>query len=185
MSTIIAGRFDQQAGVEEARAELLRAGFSEEQVTSFYVNPPGQHDLTPVGGDEIESPGAEHSRHGLAQGGVAGGVVGAALGTAGIPVLGPVGPLVGAMVGAHIGDLAGSLSEMDDDGGSGNTAGLPYRRSGMLLAILADDPDAEDRAIRLLRALHAQDIERAQGTIANGDWEDFNPLQPPSLVDMH
>jgi len=185
MSNIIAGRFDQQSGVEEARAEILRAGFAEEQVTTFYVNPPGQHDLTPVGGDEIKSHGAAHSAHGLAQGGMVGGAVGAALGTASIPVLGPVGPLVGALLGTHVGDLAGSLSEMEDDGGSGNTAGSPFRRSGMMLAILADDPDAEDRAIRLLHALHAQDIERAQGTIANGDWEDFNPLQPPSLVDFH
>lgn len=181
MSNIIAGRFEQQAAIEEARAEILRAGFAEEQVTSFYLNPPGQHDLTPIGGDEVESHGAEHSGHGIGRGGIAGGAVGAAVGATSIPVLGPVGPMVGALVGAHVGDLAGSLSEMEDDG---NTT-LPYRRSGMMLAIQADDPDAEDRAIRLLHALHAQDIERAQGTIANGDWEDFNPLQPPALVDLH
>lgn len=183
MSNIIAGRFDQQAMVEEARAEFLRAGFAEEQVTSFYVNPPGQHDLTPIGGDEVESHGAGHSRHGIGRGGLTGGAVGAAVGATSIPVLGPVGPIVGALVGAHVGDLAGSLSEMDDDGNSSNT--LPYRRAGMMLAVLAPDPDAEDRAIRLLHALHAQDIERAEGTIANGDWEDFNPLQPPALVDLH
>lgn len=183
MSNIIAGRFDQQTRVEEARAEILRAGFAEEQITTFYVNPPGQHDLTPVGGDEIKSHGAAHSAHGLAQGGMVGGAVGAALGTASIPVLGPVGPLVGALLGTHVGDLAGSLSGMEDDGGNPTT--LPYRRSGMMLAILADDPDAEDRAIRLLHALHAQDIERAQGTIANGDWADFDPLQAPALVDLH
>ena len=180
MSNIIAGRFIEQSQMEAAREEALRAGFAEEQVTSFFVNPPGQHDLTPIGGDEIESHGAGHSGHGISRGGLSGGAVGAAVGAATIPVLGPVGPLVGALVGAHVGDLAGSLSEMEDDG-----ANTPYRRSGMMLAILADDPDAEDRAIRLLHALHAEDIERAQGTIANGDWEDFNPLQPPALVDLH
>lgn len=182
MSNIIAGRFEQQTLVEEARAEILRAGFAEDHVTTFYVSPPGQHDHTPLGGDEIESRGAEHSERGLAEGSLAGGALGATVGVATFPVLGPVGPIVGALVGAHVGNLAGSLSEMEDDG-SGTT--LPYRRSGMMLAVSADDPDAEDRAIRLLRALHAQDIERAQGTIADGDWKDFNPTQPPRLVELH
>ncbi len=183
MSNIIAGRFDQQTLVEEARAEILRAGFEEIEVSTFYVNPPGQHDLTAVGGDEIESPGAEHSERGIARGGLAGGAVGAAVGATTIPVLGPVGPLVGALVGAHIGNLAGSLGEMEDDG-SGTTR-RPYRHAGMMLAVTADTPEEEDRAIRVLRSLNAHDIERAQGTIANGDWEDFDPLQPPRLVELH
>ena len=181
MANIIAGRFDQQTSADEARAEILRAGFSEDQVSTFYVSPPGQHDMTPFGGDEMESHGA-HTRRGIAEGGLAGGAVGATIGAATIPLVGPVGPIVGALVGAHVGNLAGPLSETDDDGDGGT---LPYRRSGMMLAILAGNQDEEECAVRVLRALNAQDIERAEGTIANGDWEDFDPLQPPHLVDLH
>lgn len=183
MSNIIAGRFDQQTMAEQARNEILRAGFPEELVTTFYVNPPGQHDLYRVGGDEDESAGAEHSERGLAKGAAAGGVIGAAIGAATIPVFGPVGPLAGAFVGAHVGDLAGTLNEMKDDGQAAEDYGLPYRRAGMMLAVRADNAEQEDRAISLLRSLHAQDIERAQGTIANGDWEDFDPLTPPTLIE--
>ena len=28
----------------------------------------------------------------------------------------------------------------------------------------------------------AADIERANGTIADGDWKDFNPVEPPTLI---
>ncbi|TCS35574.1 hypothetical protein EDC30_11042 [Paucimonas lemoignei] len=183
MGNIIAGRFDQQISADEARAEILRAGFAEEQVSTFYVSPPGQHDMTLIGGDEIKSHGAEHTERGIAKGGIAGGVVGAVIGAATMPVIGPVAPVVGALVGAHVGDLAGSLSETEDDGTESGT--LPYRRSGMMLAISAASEDEEARAVRVLRELQALDIERAEGTIANGDWEDFDPLQPPRLVDLH
>lgn len=182
MANIIAGRFDQLTSADEARAEILRAGFNEEQVTTFYVNPPGQHDMTPIGGDEIESEGAEHTERGIRKGGLAGGAVGVAVGLATMPAIGPIAPLVGALVGAHGGDLAGSLSETEDDGGANS---LPFRRAGMMLAVTAGSQDEEERAVRVLRALNAQDIERAEGTIANGDWEDFDPLQPPRLVDLH
>jgi hypothetical protein len=182
MGHIIAGRFDQLNSADEARAEILRAGFSEEQVSTFYVSPPGQHDMTDMGGDELKSHGAEHTERGLSKGGIAGGVLGAAVGAVTMPLIGPVAPVVGALVGAHVGDLAGSLSETDDDGESGI---LPYRRSGMMVAISAAGQDEEDRAVRVLRALNALDIELADGTIANGDWEDFDPLQPPRLVDLH
>ncbi len=183
MSNIIAGRFDQQTLAEQARDEILRAGFSEDKVTTFYVNPPGQHDLYRIGGDEDESAGAEHSERGLAKGGITGGMVGGALGAATFPIFGPVGPLAGAFVGAHLGNLAGSLNEMADDGQAAEDHGLPYRRAGMMLAVRADNPEDENRAITLLRSLHAQDIERAEGTIANGDWEDFDPLTPPALIE--
>jgi hypothetical protein len=182
MGNIIAGRFIQQTSVDEARAEILRAGFAEDRISSFYISPPGQHDLTPLGGDEMKSHGAERTERGIAEGGLAGGAVGAIIGAATIPVIGPVGPIVGALVGAHVGDLAGSLSETEDDGSINS---LPCRRSGMMLAIATANQDEEDRAIRVLHALNALDIERAEGTIANGDWEDFDPLQAPRLVESH
>lgn len=179
MSNIIAARFAQQEAAEAARAEILRAGFPEDQVSSFYVSPPGQHDMTPLGGDEIESPGT-HSRQGVAEGALTGGVIGAAAGLAGTAVLGPVAPLLGALVGAHVGNLTGPLSETED---SDTIAAPPFRREGMMLAVAAGSAEEEQRIIDVLRALDAQDIERAEGTMADGDWQDFNPLQAPHLID--
>lgn len=184
MSNIIAGRFEQQSLAEQAREEILRAGFSENQVCTFYVNPPGQHDLTPIGGDRDESPGAEHSERGLFKGGTTGAAVGAAIGAATIPIFGPAGPIAGALVGAHVGDTAGSFSEMADNGNrTDSPETLPFRRAGMMVAVTIDSDEDERRAVDVLRQLHAQDIELAEGTIANGDWEDFDPLQPPTLVE--
>lgn len=177
MSNIIAGRFDQQSMAREAMEHILRAGFPEQQISTFYVNPPGQHNLHPMGGDRDKSPGAEKSDTGVATGAVTGGVVGAAMGMATIPALGPVGPVAGALVGAHLGDLIGSLYEMKDDGEE-----CCLRHAGMMLAVSTENPEQEERAIDVLRALHAQDIERAEGTIRDGDWEDFNPLLPPALI---
>lgn len=182
MNKIIAGRFDQQAMVQEAAEQMLRAGFTEDHVSIFYVNPPGQHDLYALGGDRDKSPGAEKSDSGIAAGAVTGGVVGAAMGMATIPLLGPVGPVAGALVGAHLGDLIGSLHEMQDDGDAVE-AQARLRRAGMLLAVSTESQEQEERAIDVLRALHAHDIECAQGMIANGDWADFDPLAPPLLVE--
>ncbi|HEU5436520.1 MAG TPA: hypothetical protein VFU95_08905, partial [Telluria sp.] len=105
MSTIIAGHFQLQDEVERARQQLLGAGFADERISGFFVNQPGQHDMTPIGGDNLLSPGAKETPEGVAQGAVAGGAVGAAVGAATTPVTGPLGAIVGGLVGAHVGSL--------------------------------------------------------------------------------
>jgi hypothetical protein len=45
MSNIISGRFQTQDEVAGAIEELERAGFPASGISSFYVNPAGQHDL--------------------------------------------------------------------------------------------------------------------------------------------
>jgi hypothetical protein len=70
-------------------AELVRSGFPSDQATFFFVNPPGQHDLYPIGGDEDESPGTHYASTGAASGAVVGGTLGLAVGIASLPVLGP------------------------------------------------------------------------------------------------
>ncbi|MGE5651643.1 MAG: hypothetical protein ACM34A_15725 [Bacillota bacterium] len=181
-STIIAGRFQQQTEVDDTVAELLRAGFARENISTFFVNPAGQHDTYPIGGDRMESPGAEQSRKGVATGAA----VGAAAGVAAAPFLGPVGAVTGGLVGAHVGGLVGSMSQMKEkeDSGVPLDAQDPraQRQSGMLVAVAVADGAQEDQAIHALRAAGAVDIERAQGTIANGDWSDFNPLDTPDLI---
>lgn len=184
MSTIIAGRFEQQSAAEDTIEELVRAGFARERVASFYVNPAGQHATFPIGGDEAISPGAKESGKGVAVGAAAG----AAVGVAAAPFLGPVGMVTGGLVGAHVGGLVGSMSEMKEKGEIGEHGedienAAPQRKAGMIVAVSADDHGLENRAIDLLRSLGASDIERAEGTVENGDWTDFNPITPLVLVE--
>ena len=46
MSRIVAGRFDRTVDADAALAALAREGFTDKDVDSFYVGPPGQHDMT-------------------------------------------------------------------------------------------------------------------------------------------
>jgi hypothetical protein len=185
MTTIIAGRFEQQDQVEHAVAEMVRNGFSPEQISSFYVNPPGQHAQAAVGGDRDKSPGAKESTTGTAAGMATGGTVGAAVGAATAPVTGPLGAMTGAFVGAHIGSLVGTLNKMDDNGEKVEENEVAVRHAGMVVAVSAPDPSNEKQAIEVLRSLGAEDIERTEGTIVDGDWKDFDPVSAPALVDNH
>jgi hypothetical protein len=177
MSTIIAGRFELQPQAEAAIGALRRAGFPPEQIAYFYVNPPGQHDVYPLGGDHDKSPGAEETGKGVA----AGIVAGAAAGLATVPVLGPAGPLVGAYVGALAGTLA-TTKEPDEMGEKDDAP--PERKAGMRVAVAADDSARQRLAIEVLHSMGASDIERAHGTIQNGDWIDFDPVAPPKLIKL-
>jgi hypothetical protein len=186
MSNIIAGHFQIQDEIAEARSALLAAGFAAQEISAFYVNPQGQHDVHALGGDHDKSPGAKESDEGVVQGGGAGAVAGAVAGSAAIPVAGPLGPVVGALVGAHIGSLF-SLSKMKDAGepeddrdGAENT--VPPRQSGMLIAVAVADAGREQLALDVLRGLGASNLERAEGTIAAGDWRDFDPTSRPVPV---
>lgn len=173
MTVIIAGRFEQQDEVQEAISALQRAGAPPSQISSFYVNPPGQHDMFPIGGDRDESPGAEDSDKGTAAGLAAGGLIGGAAGTA----AGPLGAVTGALVGAHIGSLVGSLSNTDE---KKDTPLL--RKAGMLVAVTAVNEQEEEKAIDTFRALGAVCVERSQGNIVNRNWTDFDPLSSPVFV---
>lgn len=184
MGTIIAGRFQQQTAVDDAIEDLVQAGFARESIASFFVNPAGQHDMYPIGGDHAESAGAHGSKEGVVKGAATGAVVGAAA----TAVLGPVGTVTGALLGAHVGGLLGSLSKMKERGETGEhdedaDNAVPVRRSGMMLAIAVGEHENEADAINALRILGAEDIERASGTITDSEWNDFDPLSAPELVE--
>lgn len=183
MTTVIAGRLQQQSAAEDTIDELVRAGFARDRISTFYVNPPGQHDAYPIGGDHAMSPGAKESDKGAAIGAAAG----AAVGAAATPFLGPVGPVTGGLVGAYTGGLVGGLSQMKEAGEAGENAEdienvAPLRRAGMMVAVAVDSRDQQDSVVRILHAAGAADVEHAEGTIENGDWVDFDPVSPPSLV---
>lgn len=188
MTTIITGNFQHQDDARRAWSDLLGAGFGADQMTTFFVNPPGQHDLYPIGGDEDESPGTENAAAGAASGAAFGGAIGVAVGIATLPVLGPVAPAAGAGVGAYVGSLYGALSNTDDNNPETQSGheelrrNEPPRRSGMLVAVSVPSSEQQDTAIRILRARGATDIERTEGNIVAGEWADFNPLAPLRLV---
>lgn len=180
MSTIIAGHFQLQDEIADARQALLDAGFADARISAFYVNPPGQHGVYAYGGDHAVSPGARASDEGLVQGGAAGAVAGALIGASTIAMTGPVGPVLGALVGVHVGSLY-SLHKMKEAGEADKDGSnvQPPRKSGMLIAVAAEDAAQEQRALALLRRLGASDIERAEGSISGGDWRDFDPNALP------
>lgn len=183
MSTIIAGCFEQQDTAQHAIDELEQAGFATGQISSFYVNPAGQHARYPIGGDHDRSPGAQESGKGVLAGAATGGTVGAAVGATTAPVTGPIGPAVGAMLGAHIGSLVGSMNQMKDDGsGEQQEETPPLRVAGMYVAVALPDAGMEQQVVDILRSCGAGSVERAQGTIENGDWSDFDPASSPDYI---
>ena len=183
MSRIIAGHFQLQEQIDAARAALNQAGFPDSRISAFFVNQPGQHDLHALGGDRDMSPGAKETPEGVVEGVAVGAAVGAGIGAATTLATGPLGPVVGALVGAHVGSLY-SFNKMKDAGepeNNGENRRLP-RHPGMLIAVALGGLDERERALGALHLLGAEHIEEAEGTIANGDWLDFDPLSIPVLV---
>lgn len=181
MTTIIAGKLDQQSDMERAIDNLRQAGFPSDQISAFYLSSAGQHDRFPVGGDRDKSPGAEDSTQGTAAGTTAGAIAGAAIGAATVPLVPPIGVITGSLVGAHIGNLVGSLSKMKDDGDGDGENPVPIRHAGLLVAVSAPTSPAQEQAATVLRNSGAQDIEINEGTIVQGDWQDFDPASVPRL----
>jgi hypothetical protein len=182
MTTIIAGSFEQQDSAQHAIEELQQAGFPADHISTFYVNPAGQHNAYPVGGDHDKSAGAEDSNKGWVAGAATGGTIGAVAGAATSPVTGPIGPAVGAALGAHVGGLVGSLSQMKDDGEEAEEETPPVRLAGVYVATTLPDVCMEEPAVHIFRSCGARSIERAQGTIKDGNWTDFDPASYLHLI---
>lgn len=183
MATIIAGRFETREAADQARAALRSSSFPAAQISCFYVGPAGQHARYRLGGDHDKSPGAEESIRGAVAGAATGGLVGVAIGAATAPVTGPLGPIAGGLVGAHIGNLVGALSSMKDGNASdGETP--PLRHSGFMVAVSTPNPGCEERAMAILMQQGAIELESGTGHIVQGDWQDFDPAEPPHRIDM-
>ena len=181
MSTIIAGHFQLQSAAEEAVAALGAAGFDRENLATFYVSPAGQHDLTPVGGDEDASAGMEAASSGAVSGAAIGGAIGTAMGLVAIQELGPSAAFVAGGVGAYVGSLLGAVGNMHDKPGTSADAARTTnlrRQSGMQVAALAPGEAEQASAVSILRSHGATDIEKPEGRIVAGDWLDFDPLSP-------
>lgn len=182
MHTIIAGRFTTQDQADIALGELQRAGFPRDALAAFYLNPNGQHDLYPIGGDAESSAGARHSGSGAAKGGGIGAAVGAVAGAAATPVIGPAGIAIGAGLGAYTGSLVGAVSSTDKESDVDEQTGQPShaqpevteRAAGVLVAVRVTD-ESRQAAIDALSRLGAEDVEQAEGDLRDGHWYDFDP----------
>ncbi|NLC02640.1 hypothetical protein SAMN05216578_108111 [Halopseudomonas formosensis] len=182
MHDIIAGRFELQDRADEALAALRQAGFAADALAAFYLNPHGQHDLYPIGGDDESSAGARHAGGGAARGGAIGATVGAIAGAATAPIIGPVGVAIGAGVGAYTGSLVGAVSSTDEESDVDEQTGQPStqqpevteREPGVLVAVRVDG-DTRESAVAVLRRYGALDLEHTTGDLRDGHWYDFDP----------
>ena len=184
MSTIVAGRFELQEQAQVALRAVKDAGFPADEMTFFYVSPAGQHGLFDLGGDEDASPGADDAVSGAVAGTTVGGAIGFAVGLASFPFFGPAAVLVGAGAGAYAGSLMGALETMHKDGPGTGTANDPIhpRHSGILIGVVARTPEEQAKATDTLQNLGALEMELAEGTITDGEWNDFDPRKSVTLL---
>jgi hypothetical protein len=179
MSLIVAGRFTTFADAEGAANRLFEAGFVQEDVTLFFVNPRGQHARFPIGGDRYADPQAARASKGAGKGGAIGAVIGAAIGVALFSAFSsPFFVLViAAGVGAYVGSLAGAMSHTRG-GGKVPDYAVPHesRDSGVLVAVHVS-PDNQEQAARVLREAGSLEVERAHGRWQGGRWADFDPTK--------
>ena len=187
MANIIAARFDTQAQADSALAALRSAGVAATDSTSFFLNPPGQHAIHPVGGDAHHSEGTKDVPKGAAKAATIGSITGLALGTAtgaalGEPGFTAAGAIAGAGVGGFVGSLVGGVSSARQSDADQSSREEPAERaSGIIVAVSAGSV-AEDELVRVLRAQGALEIERAQGEWRDGTWADFDPRRTPDLI---
>lgn len=180
MSKIIAGRFDKTLDADAAVEALQREGFNGAEIDSFYVAPPGQNDMTPVGGDApSSSEGSRDAGMGAVIGAIAGGLIGMVVGFL-IPVdqYGAVVVLFCTALGAYVGSFLGAMRKVR--GGRPEAASVEHPvepKGGRMIAVCVDRPDTAGRAVKVLREYGARNLGRAEGTWRNG-WKDFDPRSP-------
>jgi len=181
MSIIVAGRFDSAKPAEDVVQELVDKGFTREDASTFFVNPAGQHNRLPTGGDQAADANASKAHVGAAAGAAAGTAAGAAAALA-VPGIGPVLALGVVALGAYTGSLAGTLSKLGDREAAHESDASPGRRGGMMVAVHVLDANGEQQALDILRRHGAADIERREGVWEDGQWQDFDPVAPPARV---
>jgi hypothetical protein len=189
MSLIVAGRFQTFEQAEQAASKLFARSFREEDVSLFYVNPPGQHASYPIGGDVDVDRSMRPGQKGAGGGVVIGAVIGAAVG-AGVVAAMHLSALIfviASALGAYIGSLVGAMGMArhgkDDPPlpASHVEEQQPVREAGVLLAVHVTD-ESRRTAEDVLRESGAQDVERASGRWQEGRWIDFNPVAAPVTV---
>ena len=180
MATIIAGGFDVYSKTQAALQRLREAGVADANLCEFRINPAGEHDKTPIGGDRHKSPGAKDAEDGAGKGAAIGAALGVAAGIAATPIVGPAGIIAAAGVGGYTGSLVGSLGEVS---GERQPDEAEVRPAEAMVAVNVDAGTvAAETIVRIFEECGAQQIEQAKGTWANGEWADFDPVSRPQLI---
>jgi hypothetical protein len=188
MPNIIAGRFKTQAEADSALAAAKAAGVQPEDVTTFYVNPPGQHAIYPVGGDSHHDEGTKHAGASATAAAAIGSVAGLALGTAtgaafGEPGFMAAGAIAGAGVGGYVGSLAGGLTGSRGGKPGQATVEEPVAHlAGVVVAVHVGGGVPIDEVVRALRNSGALEVEQTQGEWRDGTWADFDPRRTPDRI---
>jgi hypothetical protein len=178
MSKIIAGRFDVTVDADAAVERLKLEGFERDELDCFYVSPPGQHDLTAVGGDVHSSAGSRFAWVGALLGALAGAALGFLVAWLVADNYRGAALLFGAALGAYVGSFLGNASKVRGGRRAEATIEHPVEpKAGRMIAVKADRPGADQRAVKVLRELGARDVGRAEGDWRNG-WKDFDPRAP-------
>jgi hypothetical protein len=186
VARIICGIFDRTVDAEASLDELKHNGFRRDEIDMFYVSPPGQHAMTPVGGDAPHSSeGSRNAGLGAGLGALIGAVAGAAAGwiassAADMSVV--VIPLA-AGLGAYVGSFAGTMLKVRAGRPGAASVEHPVEpRGGRMIAINVDRSGTDRRAIEILKRHGARDVRRAEGQWADGSWRDFDPRAPLAAV---
>lgn len=170
MAYIIAASVQLQDQAENVIKQLINAGFAPDKVTSFYVNPPGQHALYPIGGDRYKSPD-EEGNEGTST------TLEAAAANVAEAVMG-----IMENKDSSVNNQTSQPAIKPDASESecGKTQSL--RSAGMLVAVELADSTHQDKAVSVLVGLGANNIESAEGEIIDGEWHNFDPLIAPCYL---
>jgi hypothetical protein len=190
MARIVCGHFAQSIQADAALQALLAAGFSRNEVDTFYTPPPGQNNLTGFGGDSHSDAGARKAGGGAALGAAIGAAAGALvaflvirMGAIPYSDFTAATMLFAAALGAYVGSFMGAMVKMRHGGAHNATPEHPIEApAGRMIAVLIGAPDAEGRIIELLRRQGARKVFRAEGIWRNGSWQDFDPRSPLAAV---
>lgn len=178
MSRIVCGMFDTTVNADAAIAELKRQGLNPSEIDTFYVDPPGQHNLTPIGGDAHSDAGARFAGGGAMKGALIGLFPGIAIGLVASLKLGVESIPLLTLLGALIGAFAGAMLKLHAPRRGEATREHPAEpRGGRMVAVCVDRGGTEARALEALRGNGARDVRRAEGEWRDG-WRDFDPRSP-------
>src|SRR5215469_10460247 len=122
MSLIVAARFTTFPAAEDAAQRVITAGFVEEDVTLFFVNPSGQH-----GFESISDANAREAPEGAEIGVTVGAVAGVGIFVVFSPPL--IVSLIAIGVSAYVGSLVGAMARTRE------ASNEETRESGVLVAV--------------------------------------------------
>jgi hypothetical protein len=188
MSHIVAGRFDHLNQAQAALEALNQEGFKRTEYDSFYVGPPGQNAMLPIGGDVHSDAASTKGGVGAAAGAILGVAAGIAVGGALVALfdLHAATMLGCAAVGAYLGSFGGALGRL---GPRRRDQPVPTREhpaepaGGEVVAVCVEDEhgqmtDREKRALSVLEQHGARDLGVTEGEWRDGAWRDFDPRAP-------